>query len=100
VDPIFAYGHGSTNTTGCAITGGAFYNPTAVLFPRRYLGDYFFADLCNGWIRRYDSASDSTSEFATGLSSLVDLEVGEDGKLYLLSRTNPGSVDKIGYIGV
>jgi glucose/arabinose dehydrogenase len=96
VDPIFAYGHGSTNTTGCAITGGAFYNPTAVLFPRRYLGDYFFADLCNGWIRRYDSASDSTSEFATGLSSLVDLEVGEDGKLYLLSRTNPGSVDKIG----
>jgi glucose/arabinose dehydrogenase len=99
VDPIFAYGHGSTNTTGCAITGGAFYNPTTVLFPNGYLGDYFFADLCNGWIRRYDSASDSTRGFATGFSSLVDLEVGEDGELYLLSRTNPGSVDKIGYIG-
>jgi glucose/arabinose dehydrogenase len=99
VDPIFAYGHGSTNTTGCAITGGAFYNPTTVLFPNRYLGDYFFADLCNGWIRRYDSASDTTTRFATGLSSLVDLEVGEDGELYLLSRTNPGSVDKIRYIG-
>jgi glucose/arabinose dehydrogenase len=26
-DPIFAYGHGSTDTTGCAITGGVFYNP-------------------------------------------------------------------------
>jgi glucose/arabinose dehydrogenase len=99
VDPIFAYGHGSTNTTGCAITGGAFYNPTTVLFPRGYLGDYLFADLCNGWIRRYDSASDSTRGFATGLSSLVDLEVGEDGELYLLSRTDPGSVDKIGYTG-
>jgi glucose/arabinose dehydrogenase len=99
VDPIFAYGHGSTNTTGCAITGGTFYNPAAVLFPKGYLGDYFFADLCNGWIRRYDSASDTTRRFATGLSGLVDLEVGEDGELYLLSRTNPGSVDKIGYTG-
>src|SRR5215218_3081161 len=32
VDPIFAYAHGSTNTTGCAITGGAFYNPPTVDF--------------------------------------------------------------------
>ena len=100
VAPIFAYGHcGSTNTTGCSITGGAFYNPTTVLFPSGYLGDYFFADFCNGWIRRYDPASDSTRRFATGLSSIVDLEVGEDGELYHLSRTNPGSVDKIGYTG-
>jgi glucose/arabinose dehydrogenase len=27
VDPIFAYAHGSTDTTGCAITGGTFYPP-------------------------------------------------------------------------
>ena len=26
-DPLFEYGHGSSSTTGCAITGGAFYNP-------------------------------------------------------------------------
>ena len=25
--PIFSYGHGTGPTTGCAITGGAFYNP-------------------------------------------------------------------------
>lgn len=99
VDPIFAYGHGSTNTTGCSITGGAFYNPTTVLFPSGYLGDYFFADFCNGWIRRYDPASDATTGFATGLSSIVDLEVSKDGELYLLSRTNPGSVSKIRYTG-
>ena len=99
VEPIFAYGHGSTNSTGCAITGGTFYNPTTVLFPKGYLGDYFFADLCNGWIRRYDSASDTTRRFATGLSGLVALEVGEEGERYVLSRTNPGSVDKIGYTG-
>src|SRR5882762_10228589 len=31
--PIFWYGHGSLSTEGCAITGGAFYNPTTVQFP-------------------------------------------------------------------
>jgi glucose/arabinose dehydrogenase len=25
--PLFAYGHGSSPTTGCTIAGGAFYNP-------------------------------------------------------------------------
>ena len=31
--PLFAYGHGSRRTTGCAITGGAFYNPATQQFP-------------------------------------------------------------------
>ncbi len=97
--PIFAYGHGSTNTTGCAITGGAFYNPPTVQFPSGYVGDYFFADLCNGWIRRYDPAADTASRFATGLSGLVDLEVSKVGELYYLSRGSPGSVAKIRYTG-
>jgi glucose/arabinose dehydrogenase len=95
VDPIFAYGHGSTNTTGCSITGGAFYNPTAVRFPSGYLGDYLFADFCNGWIRRYDPASDTTTGFASGLSNVVDLEVSKDGDLYYLSRDSTASVSKI-----
>jgi glucose/arabinose dehydrogenase len=97
VDPIFDYGHGSTDTTGCAITGGTFYDPTTVQFPDSYRGDYFFADLCNGWIRSYDPANDTASGFATGLSSVVDLEVSNDGGLYLLSRGTPSTVDKITY---
>jgi glucose/arabinose dehydrogenase len=97
VDPIFAYGHGSTDTTGCSITGGAFYNPTTVRFPSGYLGDYFFADFCNGWIRRYDPAKDTARGFASGLSSVVDLEVSKDGDLYYLSRGSTASVSKIGY---
>lgn len=52
--PFFAYRHGSTSTTGCAITGGAFYNPPRTRFPGGYVGDYFFADFCSGWIRRLD----------------------------------------------
>jgi glucose/arabinose dehydrogenase len=99
IPPIFAYGHGSTNTTGCSITGGAFYNPTTVQFPSGYVDDYFFADFCNGWIRRYDPATDSASGFATGLSGVVDLEVRKNGELYYLSRGSTGSVHKIRYAG-
>jgi glucose/arabinose dehydrogenase len=98
--PILAYEHsGDPATTGCAITGGTFYEPATVQFPSSYLGDYFFADLCNGWIRSYDTANNTASGFATGLSSVVDLEVSNDGALYLLSRGNPGTVDKITHIG-
>ena len=102
VDPIFAYGHdGDLDTTGCSITGGAFYNPTSVQFPSEYVGDYFFADFCNGWIRRYDPATDEASAFATGFTNrdLVDLEVSKAGELYLLSRGSESSVEKIGYTG-
>jgi len=45
-DPIFAY---ANDAQTCAITGGAFYNPTVVQFPAQYLGDYFFSDFCGGW---------------------------------------------------
>ncbi len=108
VDPIFAYGHdGDPATTGCAITGGTFYNPTSpttVRFPPEYEGDYFFADFCGGWIRTLEPATGEASGFATGLERPIDLEVNEDGNLYYLTRatTDPGStasVSKIGYTG-
>jgi glucose/arabinose dehydrogenase len=95
--PIYAYGHGTTNTTGCSITGGAFYNPATVQFPSGYVGDYFFAEFCNGWIRRYDPATDAASGFATGLGSIVDVEVSKNGELYYLTRGSPGLVGKINY---
>jgi glucose/arabinose dehydrogenase len=98
-NPIFAYRHGSTKATGCAITGGAFYNPTTRRFPSDYEGDYFFADLCSGWIRRLDAATGEVSGFATGLGSPVALEVSKGGGLYYLSRSGAGSVGKIRYTG-
>ena len=94
VDPIFAYGHGSTGTTGCAITGGTFYNPPTVDFPAQYVGDYFFADFCNGWIRVRNSDG-TVSGFATGLERPIDLEVSQAGELYYLSRSSTGIVGKI-----
>jgi len=98
--PVFAYRHGTTKTTGCAITGGVFYNPTTRQFPSSYVGDYFFSDLCSGWIRRLDAVTGNVSGFATGLSSPVALGVSKGGSLYYLSRgKGKGSVGKIRYTG-
>jgi glucose/arabinose dehydrogenase len=84
--PIFAYGHGSGDTLGCAITGGTFYNPTTEKFPNDYVGDYFFADYCNGWIQRLEPADIAVTGFATGIARPVDLKVSADGNLYYLAR--------------
>jgi glucose/arabinose dehydrogenase len=109
--PRFAYQHGSTSTTGCAITGGAFYNPPVADFPRGYVRDYFFADICSGWISRFDyrpkkkrkNRKDRPARyagvysFATGIPAPVDLQVGPDGALYYLARGGGGFVGKIQY---
>jgi glucose/arabinose dehydrogenase len=92
--PLFAYGHGSTSTTGCAIAGGAFYNPATVNFPTSYVGKYFFADLCTGWIRLFDPATGTATGFATGINQPVDLKVASDGSLYYLS-IGAGSVFRV-----
>jgi len=100
VSPIFAYGHGTGATTGCAITGGAFYNPSTAMFPTDHVGQYFFADFCSGWIRRLDPATRTAVGFASGVSSPVDLKVAADGALYSLARgggSTTGQVVRISY---
>ena len=79
--PLFVYGHGNGPTVGCAIAGGAFYNPLNAQFPASFVGKYFFADLCSGWIRTFDPATSSAADFASGISQPVDLKVGTDGSL-------------------
>ena len=94
-DPIFAY---MNDGTTCAITGGAFYNPQAPQFPAQFVGNYFFADFCGGWIRRLNpAAGNAVSDFATGISLPVDLQVSPDGFLYYLAR-GAGSVNRIGFV--
>ena len=91
-DPLFCYRHStgsqncaSTTLTGCAITGGAFYNPSVVSFPAQYVGRYFFSDLCSGWISQLDPGNgNAVAPFGTGANSPVDLDVGPDGALYYL----------------
>jgi glucose/arabinose dehydrogenase len=88
--PLYSYPHGENDTPPCAITGGTFYNPPVAYFPAGYVGDYFFADFCSGWISVYDPAEDpadgTAPVFETGLGHPVDLQVGKDGSLYYLDR--------------
>jgi glucose/arabinose dehydrogenase len=94
--PLYSYPHGSGNFAGCAITGGVFYNPTTVRFPSSYVGKYFFADYCNAWINTYDPATGTVANFASGISSAVNLAVGADGALYYLAR-GQAAVRRISY---
>jgi len=85
--PVYAYQHGAGTPTGCAITGGAFYNPqVAFPFPASYDGDYFFADYCSGWIYTLETSNFTATQFATGIAAPVDLKVSDDGALYYLAR--------------
>jgi glucose/arabinose dehydrogenase len=98
--PLFAYAHGNTATTGCAITGGTFYNPSTSQFPASYVGDYFFADFCNGWIRKRDSVDGTATTFASSVRSAIDIDIAADGSLYYLARLGgTGQVYRVSYTG-
>jgi glucose/arabinose dehydrogenase len=91
-DPLYAYDH--VNNT-CAITGGAFYNPANIRFPAEYAGRYFFADYCAGWIKSFDPVSSAVADFASGLSSPVDLQVSNEGSLFYLQRGTGSSTGQL-----
>ena len=91
--PVYVYGHDN----GCAIVGGAFYNPATATFPADYVGDYFFGDLCSRQIRRFDPGTGQATVFAQFTRGrVVDLDVTPDGSLYYLLRTDgniyPGGI--------
>jgi glucose/arabinose dehydrogenase len=106
VSPVYAYSHSATGTDGgCAITGGAFYNPPTAFFPSQYIGKYFYVDYCRSYINVYDPSADSISPFATNTTDgVVALEVSSGGALYYLARGSisntaiPGSVLRIDYL--
>jgi len=93
--PRHAYEH---SDGVCAITGGAFYTPLTTQFPTEHAGDYFFADFCAGWIKRFDPSANTVTNFASGIGSPVDLKVTDDGSLYYLARGG-GVVYRIAYTG-
>lgn len=100
--PLFWYAHGIGETVGCAITAGAFYNPTTQQFPPDYAGKYFFADLCRGWVRTYDPVTDTAGPFGLSVATnIVDLKVSSAGSLYVLARgasSTAGALFRIRYV--
>jgi len=100
VSPVYAYPHRGGDITGCSIAGAAFYNPEAAQFPAEYVGDYFFGDYCDGWIKTYDVASDTVNDFADTLGfGVVDIRVDPDGSLYYLKRSD-GAIHRIVYTAI
>lgn len=99
-NPIYQYS--SATASECAITGGTFYNPTTSTFPAQYVGKYFFADLCAGWIKTIDPlsppATGTATDFLTGVNTPVDMHVANDGSLYYLAR-GTNSIFRVQYFG-
>jgi glucose/arabinose dehydrogenase len=93
--PLFTYNHAAGPPPGSldggffvgqAIAGGAFY-PNVGPFPVEYRGSYFFADYVAGWVGRYDRANNAAYAFVLLTGSPVDMLVGTDGQLYVLTRS-------------
>lgn len=100
-NPVYTYS--SSAGSECTIIGGSFYNPTNATFPALYVGKYFFADYCAGWIKYVDPASPSGTgaapTFATGIGfGAVDIHVADDGSLYYLHRSN-GTLFRVQFTG-
>ena len=99
-NPLYQYS--SADPLPCAITGGAFYNPATPTFPAQFIGKYFFADFCAGWIKVLDPLSPPPTgtavDFATGINAPVDIQVANDGSLYYLARGS-GSVFRVQFVG-
>jgi len=96
-NPIYQYDHSGGV---CAITGGDFYNPATVTFPAQYVGKYFFADNCAGWMKYIDPLNppptNGAADFASGISAPVDIHVANDGSLWYLAR-GAGAVVRVQY---
>ncbi|MBW8830407.1 MAG: PQQ-dependent sugar dehydrogenase [Burkholderiales bacterium] len=100
--PLFTYKHSEATPegsgpggffTGFAIAGGAFY-PASGQFPAAYRNNYFFADYGSKWIGRLDPANGNVAyAFANIAGNPVDMMVGADGALYVL--TQGGSITRI-----
>jgi glucose/arabinose dehydrogenase len=102
IAPLFAYKHSAAAPAGSGaggffvgfcIAGGAFY-PDSGPFPAAYRGGYFFADYVSRFVARLDPANGNAAyAFASLQGSPVDMRVGADGALYVLTR---GSITRIG----
>lgn len=100
VNPIYQYS--SAVGAPCAITGGAFYNPTTLTFPAQFIGKYFFADFCAGWIKTIDPlnppATGTAPDAFTNINLPVDIQVANDGSLHYLAR-GANAVFRVQYSG-
>ncbi|MEZ5041314.1 MAG: PQQ-dependent sugar dehydrogenase [Saprospiraceae bacterium] len=87
-DPFYAYSHND----GCAIVGAAFYRSHIPQFPEAYVGKFFFADYCEGYIHVLNPDNGQVEGvFASNVERPLAFAVNEEnGDLYMLSRAGIG----------
>jgi hypothetical protein len=83
--PLAEYNHGTSDSIGCSIIGGAVYRGTA---HQELVGRYFFGDYCSGKIWDVEAAGPATQTPAllvsTGLK-ITGWGQGADGELYVVA---------------
>jgi glucose/arabinose dehydrogenase len=86
-EPVFSYSHAN----GCAAVGAAFYNPATAMFPSNYIGKFFFADYCDGYIKYMDPDIPGVANiFAENINRPLNMLVAPDGTMYYLARAGLG----------
>lgn len=108
LDPIWEYDRSGFTAS---IMAGPRYRATGgpYDFPPEYEGDVFFLDYYQGWLRRLEyvvvtdswqpaqpaSGQPNPTDWGTGLVSVTDFAVGQDGAIYYVKRSGPAEVRRI-----
>jgi glucose/arabinose dehydrogenase len=115
IAPIAYFQHGEGGSGPTAIVGGTFYNAKSSFtnpFPASYDNSYFYAEAVRGYVKAFDIAhpppnpTNTAPRFAEKIPYPIDLDIGPDGSLYVLSRvtgyfsaTAPARVMKYTFTG-
>lgn len=90
-NPIYWYPHqfGTNNTNDASIVAGPVYRGSA--YPASYQGKMFVTDYVQGFIRLIDpsTTSNNYTTFSTANGTVIDMDVGPDGKLYFITINSP-----------
>ena len=84
--PVYSYPHSVSNPMRGSAIGGDLYLESA--FPALYRGAYFYHDFNGGVVNFLTFNSDGSAndnEFATNVPGIVQMTVGDDGALYVIS---------------
>ena len=87
-----------SSPTRVAIIGGDFY--TGSSFPAEYQGAYFFGDynVSKLWRLTMSNSGVQVNDFAGGFAGLVQISLGPDGNLYVLT-VRGGTLYRIRWAG-
>jgi len=83
--------HFYSHAVGCSAIGAAFSKDNFPNYPPEFLGKFFYADYCSGFIKAIDlNTGNVTGTFITGINRPVKFLFGPNGDFYYLARAGLG----------